>query len=497
MTNIFIHKVKCIVKIGNRLSGEKLLHSILLNSNNLKSALRQNTRDSEMKTPLHLNTLELNLGTITAEQFDMQFNQRLSKIFSQCLAREQVTSERLQEEPQQWINEYQLDGKELFQHAIDCFRPAILKSLLQNSPANYLQQLLKRLLIGGGQSTETVPASWYGQVTSGRLSIAAALYLLNSQQGHDWLISQRSLPASQATHWATAIAQEEIPPEQVAMLLTGNRLSNNTLADQRLYPPLLVMRWLLPLWQQPAVRQMIRRLNGRRGVQQVDVYLSRCLQGREEPAMQGTLSRDYSMSKGGEESKITSQELIQPRGGNLLISNDQRSTSQSISNAGLLLLWPLLPQLFSQLGLWDGEQFVSDAARSQAECCLDRLVWGESNPADEQVTLNKLLCGISHLKPTLSANPLDVLQQQHVDNWLIAIGQQLPGWQKLSLVDIQQLFLQRAGEITTEEMFLQIRVRSEPYDYLLRDWPWPMTLATLPWTEQPFTIEWSLKDLTK
>lgn len=91
---------------------------------------------------------------------------------------------------------------------------------------------------------------------------------------------------------------------------------------------------------------------------------------------------------------------------------------------------------------------------------------------------------------------LSLLQLQQIDDWLAAIGQQLPGWQKLSLTDIRQLFLQRAGEISTEGPVPQISVWPEPYDFLLRDWPWPMTLASFPWTEQPLTIVWPLDGFT-
>nr|ULG11171.1 Afp14 [Serratia entomophila] len=65
--------------------------------------------------------------------------------------------------------------------------------------------------------------------------------------------------------WAKAIAQGEIPPEQLARLMTGNWPSDSALPEQRAYSPLVVMRWLLPLWRQPAVRQVIHRLKGGRG----------------------------------------------------------------------------------------------------------------------------------------------------------------------------------------------------------------------------------------
>ncbi|EJX4511291.1 hypothetical protein QB755_003380 [Salmonella enterica] len=330
---------------------------------------------------------------------------------------------------------------------------------------------------------------------------------------------------SQVTDWAKAIAQGEIPPEQVVQLLTGNQPFDSISPEQQACPSLVVMCWLLPLWRQPAVRKVIHRLKGRQGVHRLDAYLSRCLQRQddvmqEEKGMQSVpeqvvLPQDntvLSPDRGGEsdaqqvapqwdvttlpESEETSRRTIPPTKGGLRLPNVPRLSSQEISNAGLLLLWPLFPQLFSQLGLWEQEQFVSDAAQWQAVYVLERLVWGETNSSEERLTLNQVLCGVSCSTSVPSLTPLSLLQLQQIDGWLTAIGQQLAGWQKLSLTDIRQLFLQRTGEISTEGAVPQINVWPEPYDFLLRDWPWPMTLASFPWTEQPLTIVWPLNGFT-
>lgn len=552
MARILIHKVRCQIRMGRRLSGERLLHSVLLGSDNLKSALLQGLRNNTANISLRLNTLELNLGAISVAQFDTQFNQRLAQAFAQCFAREHASIGGPQKMNfqipditalQDCLHECHPGEKVLFQRAQGCLQPATLKSLIQHSPAYQLQQLLKLLLDEVWQSSKVLPVFWYGRMTAGRLSIAAVLYLLKSQRGRDWLMHQHSPTASQVTGWAKAIARGEIPPEQVAQLLTGNRPSDSALREQRAYSPLVVMRWLLPLWRQPAVRQVIHRLKGGRGVQRLDAYLSRCLrrqddamrevQGEHTDLHKAVLSRDNTalpereeehtvrdharLPQGkerqsdpkwvapprdnatlpqSEEMPATSRRALQPGKGGFRSLNKPRLSSQGISNAGLLLLWPLLPQLFSQLSLWEEEQFVSDAARWQAVYGLDRLVWGEVNPTEARLTLNQVLCGVSCSTSVPQPTPLSLLQLQQIDGWLTAIGQQLAGWQKLSLTDIRQLFLQRAGEINTEGAVPQISVWPEPYDFLLRDWPWPMTLASFPWTEQPLTIVWPLNGFT-
>jgi len=459
--------------------------------------------------------LELNLGAISIAQFDTQFNQRLVQAFEQCLAREYTSIGAPQKMNlqipditalQDWLHECHPGEKELFQRAQGCLQPATLKSLIQDSSAYELQQLLKLFLEGAWHSPKMLPVFWYGRVTASRLSIAAILYLLKSQRGHDWLMHQHSPTTSQVAGWAKAIGQGEIPPEQAAQLLTGNRPSDSISHGQPAYSPLVVMRWLLPLWRQPALRKVIHRLKGGRGVQHLDAYLSRCLQCQDDVmqedkvmqsgALQIALSRDNAMLPECEGIPAASRRTMQPGTGGLRSPGESRSSSLGISNAGLLLLWPLLPQLFSRLGLWEEEQFVSDAARWQAVYDLDRLVWGDVSPTEGRLTLNQVLCGVSCSTSVPPPAPLSLLQKQQIDDWLAAIGQQLPGWQKLSLTDIRQLFLQRAGEISTEGAVPRISVCPEPYDFLLRDWPWAMTLASFPWTEQPLTIVWPLDGFT-
>nr|WP_241391077.1 contractile injection system tape measure protein [Serratia proteamaculans]ULG16489.1 hypothetical protein 1137p_00091 [Serratia proteamaculans] len=512
MKNINIDKVLCNIGCSSKKIGEEVLSSSLLTAEKIKEALRLASQGIVISGEISVDKWVIDLGGIPEAQFDTLFIPRLVQAFAGRLACEQASivgqhpvkmlSSNVAESSV-LLNGPHLDGEGLFQLARCCLTPQPFKKLLQDSPTYQLQQSLKLVLEGAWQSPKMVPAIWYDRVTASRLSIAAVLYLLKHQQGHNWLTDQYSPTPRQITDWAKAIAQGEIPPEQVVQLLSGDSPPNCTSHEQRAYSPLLVMRWLLPLWQQPAVRQVVRRQEGRGGVQQIDAYLSCCLQrqdnhtvlegkARDTAPLQIALSRDNATLREGKELPTAAQ----ARERYLQFPNDTFSSSQCVSNAGLLLLWPLLPQLFSQLTLWADIQFVSDTTRWQAVHCLNRLVWGEANPTEECLTLNQVLCGVSLLTPVPPTVSLSVLQQQQIDDWLTAIGQQLVGWQKLSLADIRQLFLQRAGEISMEGGVPQISVHPEPYDFLLRDWPWPMTLASFPWTEQPLTIVWTLNGFT-
>jgi len=534
MAHVLIHKVKCKIKMDGQLSsGKRLLHSPLLGSDSFKSALLQGLRNNTATISLRLNMLTLNLGVISAAQFDTQFIQRLTQEFAKCLSREHAFIRGPQEMDIQIPNIVVLENRlhecnpgetKVFQWAQFCLKPATLKSLIQDNPAYQLQRILKLLLEGACSPPQILPVFWYDRVTASRLSIAAILYLLESQQGHNWLMHHHSPSASQVADWANAITRGEISPEQVLQLLSCNRPFDSISPGQPAYPSQVVMRWLLPLWRQPAVREAILRLKGRQGVHRLEAHLNRSLQ-RQDDVMKKEKGRhsfpvqvvlppddtvlspyremdfytqhasphrdDTTLPESGE-MPIISQRTMALVKGCFLSPNEPRSPGQMISNAGLLLLWPLFPQLFSELGLWKEEQFISDTARWQAVYGLDRLVWGEPDSLEERLTLNQVLCGVSCSTSVPPLTPLSLLQLQQIDGWLSAISQQLAGWQKLSLTDIRHLFLQRKGEISMEGAVLHINVWQEPYDFLLRDWPWPMTLASFPWAEQPLIIAWPL-----
>lgn len=559
--NIKVSKTIFNIVVPCKSRGEKILSSTSLSAGQIKGSLNFAAQDFIVHGEINVDKWELNLGVIPAAKFDTLFISRLAQTFAGRLACEHVSIADQQAlkmatsnatEPSVLLGRYHLDGEELILLARRCLSPQTFKTLLQDSPVEQLQRLLKLFLEGAWQSSKMLPVFWYTRVTADRLSLAAVMYLLKSQGGHDWLMHKHSPTASQVTGWAKAIARGEVPPEQVAQLLTGNQSSDSILPGQQPYPLLIVMRWLLPLWRQPVVRRVIHRLKGRLGVHRLDACLSRCLQCpddimQEEKEMQSVpeqvapsqdntvlspdrgmesnsqqvalpldstalpqgravpsdtlpiaLSRDNAMLPKSEEISVEARCTMQPGNGDLHSPNksEAHSSNHGISNAGLLLLWPLLPQLFSLLGLWEKMQFVSNAARWQAVYSLDRLVWGEVSLAEGRLTLNQMLCGVSGSTSVPPPTPLSLLQLQQIDGWLTAIGQQLACWQKLSLTNIRQLFLQRVGKISTEGTVPQIDVWPEPYDFLLRDWPWPMTLASFPWTEQPLTIVWPLNSVT-
>ncbi len=160
-----------------------------------------------------------------------------------------------------------------------------------------------------------------------------------------------------------------------------------------------------------------------------------------------------------------------------------------VNNAGILVLWPMLPALFNQFGLLEEQKFIHRQAPFSAINFLNYLTWGNEEIQTELNILNNVLCGLMVNEP-IELAPVEPEKQLIIDQWLDAIVSQLPGWKKLTRNDARQLFLQRPGELLISDQEINITVEHQPFDMLLTDWPWPLNIAKLPWLDRPLKIDW-------
>ncbi len=174
----------------------------------------------------------------------------------------------------------------------------------------------------------------------------------------------------------------------------------------------------------------------------------------------------------------------------------------SVSNAGLILLWPLLPRLLDQLGVFEKQRFVSMEAQLHAVCCLDWVIWESQKPlthttfeekqvsAEWRTPLTKVLCGVPVEMVLSEWTQPDAAQQQILRTWL---SHALKMWQSLERFterDSVALFLQRAGMLTQHRTHWQLNVERDASDVLLSMSPWPIGEIRLPWLAQMVKVVW-------
>ncbi|WP_274714512.1 contractile injection system tape measure protein [Xenorhabdus bovienii] len=160
-----------------------------------------------------------------------------------------------------------------------------------------------------------------------------------------------------------------------------------------------------------------------------------------------------------------------------------------ISNAGCMILWPLLPTFFRSFDLLDQNRFTNLEAQREAVCLLDWLIWGEEEIPAWRLTLNKVICGLPINENTLWRTP-EPKQQIAINQWLEKTIVQLPAWKKMGTNDVRHLFLQRSGELSELNGMTNIHIKPEVYDALISEWPWPINMASFSWLKQPITLTW-------
>jgi hypothetical protein len=168
------------------------------------------------------------------------------------------------------------------------------------------------------------------------------------------------------------------------------------------------------------------------------------------------------------------------------------SECYQVDNAGLILLWPLLPGLFRRWGLLDKGQFIDTGAQEQAICRLDSWLWQSQQAAEWRMVLTKVLCGWPMAQALMRSDQDEGLPEagQDLDALLRDLVAQTPGLQRCDQNDIRYGFLQRPGTLHHENQRWHLLVEPDASDVLLGELPWPVSQVSLPWLETFIEVKW-------
>lgn len=162
-----------------------------------------------------------------------------------------------------------------------------------------------------------------------------------------------------------------------------------------------------------------------------------------------------------------------------------------IENAGLVLCWPFLKNMFGQLDyLAESGEFKSAYEQSLAVRLLQYAATGDSDQPEYNMTLNKLLCGYPLVEPLERTQQVSDQEKKLADSMLEGL---IANWAKLGNTSIEGLrntFLNRAGSLSSEESNWTLRVEKNGMDVLLDFLPWTITNVKTPWLEGMLFVEW-------
>ena len=170
----------------------------------------------------------------------------------------------------------------------------------------------------------------------------------------------------------------------------------------------------------------------------------------------------------------------------------EKPVSTLIGNAGITLLSPYLPRLFSMLELTENNRFKDRNAQIRAMFLIQYVLFGQADNEypEYEMTLNKLLTGFETGIPIPRRMELTEQETETVNSMLQSI---LQHWEKLkntSPAGLREGFLQRDGKLEEKEDFYLLTVEEKSYDMLLDSCPWSFKTIKYSWMKKTITVKW-------
>lgn len=162
----------------------------------------------------------------------------------------------------------------------------------------------------------------------------------------------------------------------------------------------------------------------------------------------------------------------------------------SVSNAGLVLLWPFFSRFFKLLKLTNKKQFVDEQAQLKAIYLLQYVATRQTETPEYELALNKVLCGWPLSKPVPRSVPLTEEELETADSLLQGV---LQNWSKMKTAGADGLrggFIVRKGQLSESDERWRLVVERGGLDILLNTLPWGYNLVALPWMSKMLAVEW-------
>jgi hypothetical protein len=161
-----------------------------------------------------------------------------------------------------------------------------------------------------------------------------------------------------------------------------------------------------------------------------------------------------------------------------------------IRNAGLIILSPYLETLFEKCGLTNNNEFIDNQSKFIAVRLLEYAATGTTGSEENELVINKLLCGLSVLD-TIGVNiNLSNENKEILDGLLNAVIQHWTALGNTSIDGLRESFLQREGRLEEHEEQYHLDVEQRAYDILLDHIPWSFHNIGLKWMEKNILVEW-------
>ena len=163
-----------------------------------------------------------------------------------------------------------------------------------------------------------------------------------------------------------------------------------------------------------------------------------------------------------------------------------------VQQAGLVLLHPYIVRLFDNCGVKDaGIAELHVSALPRAAALLYLLATGREELYEYELGLIKILLGL-HPETALpvcaglltpdDVDEADTLLQSVIDHWSVLKNTSIQG--------VRSSFIERQGLMREDDSGWSLNVERKPYDMLLDQIPWSISIVKLPWMQRAIFTEW-------
>ncbi len=161
-----------------------------------------------------------------------------------------------------------------------------------------------------------------------------------------------------------------------------------------------------------------------------------------------------------------------------------------LNNVGMVLASPFLPRLFSMFNLLEDGKFIHPGAADRAAHLLQYMVTGQSETPEYELTLNKILCGISTSMPISAGIDVTEQEQQVIEQMLQSMIQHWKALGSTSVAGLRETFMQRQGWLILDEDYWRLKVQERTFDMLLDRLPWNISMIKHAWMDRPLRVSW-------
>lgn len=161
-----------------------------------------------------------------------------------------------------------------------------------------------------------------------------------------------------------------------------------------------------------------------------------------------------------------------------------------IRNAGIVLCWPYLSRLFTNLGYLDDQTFKEPYYQQRAVHLLGYLGSGEGQCEEHDLVLSKFLTAWPLQMPIIKELELTENEKSSADEMLDSLISHWSVLKNTSVEGLRESFFHREGKLFKEDEHWRLIVEQESYDMLLDRLPYNIALIKLPWMEKILKVDW-------